>query len=104
MPAYVRILTLEDYFGDKATGAQVIKKIQTAWQVNQKAFDVNKKSGQLRYNAGESWEANYILKELPEDLEASKTREWIVMDLDKASAFFEIDFRRQNILRRVWPK
>jgi hypothetical protein len=61
------------------------------------SLDVNKKSGQLRYNAGESWEANYILKELPEDLEASKTREWIVMDLDKACAFFEIDFRKQDL-------
>lgn len=104
LPSYIRRLTLEDYFGDKATGAQVIKKIQTAWQVNRKAFDVNKKSGQLRYNAGESWEANYILKELPEDLEASKTREWIVMDLDKACTFFEIDFRKQGLVHRMMSR
>lgn len=102
IPGYIRLLTLEDYFGDKATGAQVIKKITTAWQVNRKAFDVNRKSGQLRYNAGESWEANYILKELPEDLDAYKTREWVVMDLEKASSFFEIDFKRQSILKNVF--
>lgn len=102
MPGYIRPLTLEDYFGDKATGAQVIKKIQTAWQVNRKAFDINKKIGQLRYNAGESWEANYILKELPEDLEAFKSREWIVMDLEKASSFFEIDFKRQGVFKNIF--
>jgi hypothetical protein len=101
LPVYVRPLTLEDYFGDKATGAQVIKKIKTAWQVNRKAFDISRKTGQLRYNAGESWEASYILKELPEDLEASKSREWIIMDLDKASVFFEIDFKRRGFIRNV---
>ncbi len=52
----------------------------------------------------EAGEANYLLKELPEDLEASKTREWIVMDLDKACAFFEIDFRKQGLVHRMMSR
>lgn len=91
---YVRELTLENYFSEKITGSQAIKNIQRAWQVNRKAFEVDKRSGQLRYNAGATWEADRILKELPEDLEAHKTREWIVMDLDRACDFFEVDFKK----------
>lgn len=94
VPKYVRKLTLDDYFSEKVTGSQAIKKIQTAWQINRKAFDINKKHGQLRFNAGQTWEADRIIKELPEDLEAHKSGEWIVMDLIKATEFFGINFSR----------
>jgi len=94
VPKYVRKLTLDDYFSEKVTGSQAIKKIQTAWQINRKAFDINKKHGQLRFNAGQTWEADRIIKELPEDLEAHKSGEWIVMDLRKASEFFGITFSK----------
>ncbi len=94
VPKYVRKLTLDDYFSEKVTGSQAIKKIQTAWQINRKAFDINKKHGQLRFNAGQTWEADRIIKELPEDLEAHKSGEWIVMDLSKAGEFFGINFSR----------
>lgn len=96
IPSYIRPLTLDDYFSEKVTGSQAIKTIRTAWQINRKAFEVLKKHAQLRYNAGQTWEADRILKELPEDLEAHKSREWIVMDLDKASEFFNIDFRKES--------
>lgn len=98
LPQYVRLLTLDDYFNEKITGSQAINEMKNAWKVNKKAFDVNKKLSQLTYNTGQVWEANRILKELPEDLEPYKTREHIVMDLDKASEFFEIDFRKQSSL------
>jgi len=94
IPRYVRILTLDDYFSEKVTGSQAIKKIHTAWQINRKAFDISKKHNQLRFNAGQTWEADRILKELPEDLEAHKSGEWIVMDLSKASEFFGINFSK----------
>lgn len=96
IPEYIRKLTLDDYFSEKVTGSQAIKTIQNAWLVNRKAFDVNKKHGQLRYNAGQTWDAERIIKELPEDLEAYKSREYIVMDLDKASQFFGIDFKKHG--------
>lgn len=94
LPPYIRRLTLDDYFSEKVTGSQVIKTIRTAWEINKTAFEVNKKHAQLRYNAGQTWEADRIIKELPEDLEAHKSREWIVMDLDAAGKFFNIDFRK----------
>jgi hypothetical protein len=56
-------------------------------------FVINKKFGELRYNAAQTYEADRILKELPEDLEAHKAREWIIMNLDKARDFFGINFR-----------
>jgi hypothetical protein len=94
LPEYVRELTIEDYFSEKVTGSQAIKAIQRAWHANKKNFVVDKRYGQLRYNAGQTWEADRILKELPEDLEAHKSREWIIMNLDRACVFFETDFKR----------
>lgn len=96
-PFFVRMLTLDDYFSEKVTGAHAIKDIQNAWRINKKAFVVDKKFGQLRYNAGQVWEVDRIIKELPEDLEAHKSREWIIMDLDKACEFFGIDFKKLRL-------
>jgi hypothetical protein len=96
LPEYVRKLSLEDYFSEKVTGSQAIKAIQTAWKVNSKNFIVDKRYGQLRYDAGATWEADRILKELPEDLEAHKSRGWIVMELDKACDFFGINFKKRS--------
>ena len=68
--------------------------------MNRRAFVIDKRVNQLRYNAGQTWEADRILKELPEDLEAHKVREWIVMELDKACSFFDINFKKPGILSR----
>ena len=48
----------------------------------------------MRYNAGATWEAERILKELPETLEPHKSRDWVVMNLAEAKKFFEIDFKK----------
>lgn len=101
LPFYIRPLTLDDYFSEKVTGAYAIKTIQNAWQINKRAFVVDKKYGQLRYNAGQTWEVDRILKELPEDLEAYKSREWVIMDLAKSCDFFGIDFKRLGLLERL---
>ena len=37
-----------------------------------------------------------ILKELPETLEAHKSREWVVMNLEEAKAFFELSFHKSR--------
>jgi NgoFVII restriction endonuclease. len=96
IPEYVRCLSLDDYFSEKVTGSQVIKTIQRAWQINKKAFEIDRRLGQLRYNAGQSYEADRILKELPEDLEPHKSRECIVMDLNRSCDFFGINFKKRN--------
>ncbi|MHC1693672.1 MAG: restriction endonuclease PLD domain-containing protein [Eubacteriales bacterium] len=100
LPPYMRRLTLDDYFSEKVTGSYTIKVIQNAWKVNKKAFIVDKKLNQLRYNAGQTWKADRLLKELPEDIEAQKSKEWIMMDLSKACDFFATDFRKMSLLDR----
>lgn len=97
IPFFVRELTLEDYFSEKVTGVHAIKIIQNAWKINRKAFVVDKKFGQLRYNAGQVWEVDRIIKELPEDLEAHKSREWVIMNLDKACEFFGVNFKKPRL-------
>jgi len=95
-PEYVRELTLEDYFSEKVTGSQTIKAIQRAWKVNRKDFKIDKALGRLHYNAKEVYEAKRIIKELPEDLCPLRSREWVVMDLNKACEFFGINFKKKR--------
>lgn len=95
LPKFIRRLSLDDYFGEKITSSQAIDTIRRAWMINKKAFTYDKKQNTLTYNAGQNWDASYIVKELPEDLEAKQSRELVVFDIDKASRFFEIDFKRE---------
>ncbi|MBR3302491.1 MAG: hypothetical protein IKI73_07510 [Firmicutes bacterium] len=94
VPSFIRKLSLEDYFSEKVTGKQTIKIIQTAWRTNRKAFTISKANNELRYNAGQSWDAERIMKELPETLEAHKINGTIIMRLDAAKEFFVTDFKR----------
>ena len=94
MPDYMRLLSLEDYFSEKVTGSYAIKTIQDAWRTSRSSFEISHRANELRYNAGATWEADRILKELPETLEPHKSRDWVVMDLDEAKKFFEIDFKK----------
>ena len=93
IPNYIRTLTLDDYFSERVTGSYAIKTIQSAWKTSQDSFEISVRNNELRYNAGATWEADRILKELPETLEAHKSREWVVMDLEAAKDFFGIDFK-----------
>lgn len=93
-PSYIRPLTLEDYFSEKVTGSYAIKTIRSAWDINQSSFEISKQKNELRYNTGATWEADRILKELPESLEAYKSREWIVMNLKEARKFFDVPFQK----------
>lgn len=102
LPEYVRNLTLEDYFSERVTGSYAIKTIQMAWRMNQDAFEILERANELRYNAGATWEADRIMKELPETLEARKSRESIVMNLTEARLFFGVTFKK-SWLRR-WRK
>lgn len=94
LPSYIRFLTLEDYFSEKVTGSYAIKTIRNAWETSRDSFEISEKTGELRYNAGATWEADRILKELPETLEAHKSREWVVMNLEEAKEFFGTSFHK----------
>ncbi len=93
-PDYIRPLSLENYFSEQVTGKYAIKIIQTAWRTNRSAFRITQRTNELRYNAGAPYEADRLMKELPETLEAHKSREWVVMNLEEARSFFALPFRR----------
>lgn len=93
-PEYIRFLTLEDYFSEKVTGSYAIKTIRNAWDISRSSFEISERNNEIRYNAGATWEADRILKELPETLEAHKSREWVVMNLEEAKTFFDIPFKK----------
>lgn len=94
VPEFIRELSLENYFSEQVTGKYAIKTIRNAWKTSRKSFLVITKSNELRYNAGAPYEADRIMKELPENLEAHKSREWIVMNLEEAQEFFGMKFKK----------
>ncbi len=94
-PEYIRPLSLESYFSEQVTGKYAIKTIQEAWKTSYSSFDISTRTNELRYNAGATYEADRLLKELPENLEAHKSREWVVMNLDEAKIFFKINFKKK---------
>jgi GTPase SAR1 family protein len=97
IPEYIRELSLEDYFSEHVTGKHAKKAIVNAWKTSPKSFEVHSKMNELRYNAGQIYEADRIMKELPETLEARKAREWVVMNLAEAKEFFGVDFKKSVI-------
>lgn len=99
LPAFVRELTLDDYFSERVTGSYAMKVICDAWKTSQTSFEISERTTSWRYNAGATWEADRILKELPETLEAHKSRDWLVMNLNDAKEFFGIDFKKSWLSR-----
>lgn len=97
LPEYIRVLSLDNYFSEQVTGKFAIKTICNAWKTSRKSFQVFPKNNELRYNAGATYEADRIMKELPENLEPHKSREWIVMNLDAAKEFFNLPFKKKGL-------
>lgn len=94
IPHYARELSLDDYFSERVTGSFAIKTIVNAWRTSPSSFEVIARSNELRYNAGNTWDVDRILKELPETLEPHKSRDWLVMNLDEAQKFFGLSFEK----------
>lgn len=94
VPGYIRPLSIDNYFNESVTGKYAIKTIRNAWKTSRDSFEVNRKNNELRYNAGATYEADRLMKELPETLEAHKSRDWVVMNLDASKSFFELDFKK----------
>ena len=93
-PKYIKTLSLENYFSEQVTGKYAIKTIRNAWKTSRKSFMVIPKSNELRYHAGQTYDAARLIKELPETLEAHTSREWVVMNLEEAKDFFNIIFKK----------
>lgn len=94
LPHYIRPLRLENYFNERVTAGYALRTVGSAWKINPAAFEVIPRANELRYNAGDTWEAERILKELPENLEAHRSREWVIMKLDEARRFFKMTFKK----------
>lgn len=92
-PSYVRELSLGSYFDEDVTGKFAIEAIQRSWRTSRKSFEVSKRSNELRYNAGTTYDVDRLLKELPETLEPRRSRDWLIVNLDEAKRFFKIDFK-----------
>lgn len=103
LPWYINKLSIDNYFSEKVTGMHAIRTISQAWKTSTNCFVSNVKTNELRYNAGQPYEADRIIKELPETLEAHKSREWVVMNLEEAQKYFEIDFKK-TLLSRILRK
>ena len=98
VPEYIKPLSLDNYFSEQVTGKYAIKIIRNAWKTSKKSFVINRKNNELRYHAGQTYDASRLIKELPETLEAHTSREWVVMNLEEAETFFDIRFKK-NFLR-----
>ena len=103
LPAYIQPLSLENYFSERVTGRYTLQVIREAWKTNPKAFIVDKRTRTLQYDAGGNWDADRLMKELPETLCARRLRDSIIMDLDVAKDFFGVDFKPSSFLTR-WMK
>lgn len=99
LPSYIRELSIDDYFGEKVTGAQAVKVIANSWDSDRKLFEINKKKNSLIYNTMQVHEANRIIMQLPETLEAHRIGDKVSMKYDKACEFFGIKFNK-----RMWEK
>lgn len=97
LPEYIRTLSLEDYFSEKVTGGYAIKIIRDAWKTSRDSFEIYPRANELCYNAGATYEADRILKELPETLEVRKSRDCLMMNLEEAQKFFGITFKKPLI-------
>ena len=73
IPEYIRKVDIDSYFGEKKTGSNAIQTIKTAWKTNREVFEVKKREGKLIYKAGQTYEAERIIKELPETLLAERS-------------------------------
>lgn len=103
LPQYVRELSLDDYFSEKVTGSYAIRTVRGTWKASKASFEISERANELRYNAGAPYEADRILKELPETLEAHKARDWVIMDLDAAREFFGLPFKK-SWMDRLWKR
>ena len=94
IPLYIRHLSLEDYFSEHVTGKHAKEAIISAWKTTPKAFKISRKANELSYDADQSYEADRLIKELPETLEARKSRTCIIMNLEEAKKFFGVNFKK----------
>ena len=99
-PDYVRQLEYSDYFSSANIAQKAKDKILRDWRHNQNNFKILRKQNQLVYQPGDyGYEADNLIKTLPEVLEAARSGTKIIMHLDKAEEFFGVRFRKRILGR-----
>lgn len=102
LPPYMYECDYNDYFGNKAVGRNAIQKIRRAWKFEQDAFTIHKKIGLLEYRIPDNantYVLDHIRQELPPSLNPQITSRTLTMNLEAASEFFGIDFKKSFIDR-----
>lgn len=95
-PDYVQSLEYSDYFGSISIAQRAKDQILRDWQHNQENFKVYRKQNQLVYYAGEhGYDADNLIKSLPEVLEATRAGTKVIMRLDEAEQFFKTTFKKR---------
>ena len=81
-----------------AVGKKLAERVENgtlhAWKTSKDSFEIYPRTNELCYNAGATYEADRILKELPETLEVRKSRDCLMMNLEEAQKFFGITFKK----------
>lgn len=95
-PAYVRKLSFKDYFGSEVISRKAKNIIVIAWKSDPGLFKIDAKKNELMYTAENIYTSKRLFEELPVDLECNVSHEKLIMRLDKAKAFFEIDFKKPH--------
>ena len=106
LPPYMTPCDFNDYFGSRAVGRNAIQKIRRAWRFEPDAFRIYEKKGLIEYHIPDgvhSYELKYLKQELPASLKIQLTAHTLIMDLEAARRFFEIDFK-PSFFRRVKKK
>jgi len=97
LPNYIQKLKIDDYFDEKITSTYAKKTISNAWKFNRDHFEIDVKRNILKFNSEDLHEINRIRKEIPDSLNPRASNKALIMHLDKAKDFFEIDFRKKGL-------
>jgi len=97
LPEYICELKIDDYFDEKVTSTYAKKTITNTWKFNKDQFEVDTKKNILKFKSEDLHEINRIRKELPDSLNPRVSHKMLIMQLDKAKDFFDLDFKKKNI-------
>ena len=96
LPDFIREIKVDEYFDERITSNYAKRAIKTAWQHNRKQFIINRKTNTFKYTADDPFEIGRMKKELPDSLNPKISNRSIILDLDKACEFFEINFIKKK--------
>lgn len=109
IPAYMRPLTMKDYFDSRAVNEIMVKFFQKQYRLNRDFFEVIKKNNQLIFEDKSASSVGKmtpmrIAESLPPELEADVVGDKVIMRLDSATRFFGIEFKEPSLLNKIFGR